>query len=222
MNEWWLLIGFIIISILALSVALYPLRKSRAMVMLLAPVLILFTGLAYWQWGAWSGWTHYLQDDVKQQRIQTLLKSMNNPSELIAKLKATLEKQPDSTRGWYLLGRLYASQHQWAPASDAFATAHRLQPEDEQFTVNYAQSLWQINDEKLNDDSRKLLKDVLARNANQPDALAMLAMDAYTRHEYQQAIDYWQNLLKLAPPQSEEAGAIRKAIAKAQGMMSKP
>ncbi len=222
MNEGWLLSCFLIFLVFALGVALYPLRKSRAGILFLAPVLILLAGLAYWTWGAWPAWTHYLQEDVKQQRIQTLLKSMHDPAELIATLKVRLQKQPDSARGWYLLGRLYSSQNQWQQARDAFATAHRLQPTDEQFTVNYVQNLWQLNHQTFDDSSRDLLKGVLANNANQPDALAMLAMDAYTRHEYQQAIDYWQDLLKLAPPQSEEAGAIRKAIAKAQRMIPTP
>lgn len=44
----------------------------------------------------------------------------------------------------------------------------------------------------------------------------MLAMDAFVSHAYEDAIRYWQRLLKLAPEQSEEAQAIRKAIAKAE------
>ncbi len=48
----------------------------------------------------------------------------------------------------------------------------------------------------------------------------MLAMDAYMRHSYQQAINYWQHLLTIIPPQSDDAMAIRKAIAKAQQKLS--
>lgn len=213
MSEAWLLFCFLMLTLFALSLALYPLRKFPVIVSVLAPVLIIFVGVAYWHWGAWSS-------TIKQQRVQAMLKSMPNPPALIAKLKATLEKQPDSARGWYLLGRLYVSQNQWQEANEAFAMAHRLQPDDEQMTVNYIQNLWQLNHQAFDDKSRTLLNDVLERNANQPDALAMLAMDAYIHHQYQRAIDYWQHLLKLAPPQSEEAVAIRKAIAKAQAQMS--
>ena len=45
-------------------------------------------------------------------------------------------------------------------------------------------------------------------------------LDAYTNHHYQEAINYWQQLLKLAPEQSEEAPMIRRAIAKAQQALS--
>ncbi len=215
MNEWWLLICFLILLLLALSVALYPLRKSR-MALFLTPVLIVLVGLAYWRWGAWPEWVSHLETSKKQQRIQTMLKSIRDPAELIAKLKSTLRKQPNSARGWYLLGRLYVSQNQWQQANEVFERAHTLQPDDEQITVNYVQNLWQLNHQTFDKTSRALLNSVLQRNANQPDALAMLAMDAYRRHEYQQAINFWQRLLKLVSPQSEEAQAIRKAIAKAQ------
>lgn len=215
MNEWWLLACFLIILMLALGVALYPLRKTR-LAWLLAPVLLVLISIAYWHWGAWPEWASYLQAREKQQRVQAMLKSMHDPSQLIDKLKATLQKQPNSARGWYLLGRLYVSQNEWQLANDAFAKAHELEPNDEKITVNYAQNLWQINHQTFDKTSRALLTDVLKRNANQPDALAMLAMDAYKRRAYQQAIDYWQRLLKLIPPHSEEAQAIRKAIAKAQ------
>jgi len=219
MNEWWLLICFLILLLLALSVAIYPLRKSR-MALFLTPVLIVLVGLSYWHWGAWPEWVNHLEANDKQQRIQTMLKSIRDPAELIAKLKSTLRKQPNSARGWYLLGRLYVSQNQWQQANKAFERAYTLQPDDEQITVNYAQNLWQLNHQTFDNTSRVLLNSVLQRNANQPDALAMLAMDAYQLHHYQQAIDYWQRLLKLASPQSEEAQAIRKAIAKAQHALS--
>ncbi len=214
MNEWWLLICFLMLVMLALMVAFYPLRTSRVGIMLSAPALTILVGLAYWHWGAWP-------ENVKQQRIQTMMKAMHDPAELINRLKATVQQQPRSARGWYLLGRLYVSQNQWPQANDAFATAHQLEPADVQYTVNYAQNLWQLHHQQFDDKTRALLRKVLEHNANQPDALAMLAMDAYTRHDYQQAIDYWQALLKVASPQSEEAVAIRRVIAKAQGLMSR-
>ena len=215
MNEWWLLlICFLIVLLLALSVALYPLRKSRA-VLFLAPVLIVLVCLAYWHWGAGLEWMKHLRANEKQQRIKTMLKSIHDPAELIEMLKATLHKHPNSARGWYLLGRLYVSQNQWQQANDAFVQAHELKPNDEHITVNYAQNLWQLNHQAFDKAIRTLLDRVLQQNPNQPDALAMLAMDAYKRHAFQQAIDYWQRLLKQVSPQSEEAQAIRKAIAQA-------
>lgn len=220
MNEWWLLICFLILFLLALSLILYPFRKSSRSIFWSVPVLIALVGAGYWQWGAWPEWMSYLQANEKQKRIQTMLKSIHGPEELIEKLKLTLQKDPNSARGWYLLGRLYASQNLWQQANASFKRAHELQPDDEQMTVNYAQSCWELNHQAFDSSSRQLLTGILERHANQPDALAMLAMDAYKRRAYQQAIDYWQHLLQQVPPESNEGQAIRKAIAKAQSHLS--
>ena len=220
MNEWWLFSGLLFLLAMALVIALYPLRKTMASMMVLMPIICCFVAFAYWRWGALPDWQHYIQQQATQQQVQALLKSVHNPQELIAKLKARLAIQPDSARGWYLLGRLYANQGKWTRAHDAFVKAHRLKPHDEQTTVNYAQSLWQLNHQSFDEEIRVLLQSILLKNGNQPDALAMLAMDAFVGHAYQQAIDYWQRLLEISPPQSEDAQAIRKAIVKAQQKMA--
>lgn len=216
MNEWWLLISLVFLLAIALVIALYPLRKPKINLMLLTPIICCLVAFAYWRWGALPDWHHYIQQQARQQQIQAMLQSVRNPQELITKLKERLVVQPDSARGWYLLGRIYASQGDWQHAHDAYVKANQLKPHDEQITVNYAQSLWQLNNQAFDPHIRSLFKWVLSKNKNQPDALAMLAMDAFVGHAYQQAIDYWQRLLKIAPPQSEDAQAIRKAIVKAQ------
>lgn len=222
MNEGVLLIGFLILLVMACSIALYPLRPFRMRNLLWAPVLIVLVGAGYGAWGGWFAWTLNMQEQQKQQRAEALLKTVGKPDVLIEKLKVTLKKHPNSARGWYLLGRLYASEHEWVLARDAFASAHQNAPEDEQITVNYAHSLWQLHAPAFDDQARDLFKQVLKKNPDQPDALGMLAMDAYARHDYQVAIDYWQRVLALAPPQSADAAAIRKAIANAQQKMTNP
>ena len=115
-----------------------------------------------------------------------------------------------------MLGRLYASQGTWEKAKAAFAMASELEPDSEKYRINYAQSLWQLNHQAFNDAIRAVFFSVLKSNPEQPDALAMLAMDAFLSKAYSQAIAYWERLLVLVPKDSEDALAIRKAIAKAQ------
>lgn len=216
MNEWWLLLCFIILTLLVLPVALYPLRKTKRFAGILAAVLIIAVAGAYWQWGAWSAWQNYMQETERQRRVEAVLQTIKSPTELVDRLKARLQADPNSARGWYLLGRLYVSEGQWQIASEAFAKAHQLDPNDIATTVNYGQSLWQLNQQRFDQQIRSLFTNLLQKDPNQPDALAMLAMDSFMNHDYQQATNYWQHLLKLAPEQSEEAQMIRKAIAKAQ------
>lgn len=216
MNEWWLVILLLVFTILACTFIIYPLRRNRLFSLLLIPLVFIMAFTGYYFWGGLAQWQEYLHRNDAQELAQSMLKSIKSPQELIDKLKAKLDSHPESAKGWYLLGRLYSSQNDSQNASLAFAKAHQLKPEDEQFSVNYAHSLWQLNDQQFNSDILDIFHTLLKNNPNQPDALAMLAMHAFLSHDYEGAINYWQRLLKLAPEQSEEALAIRKAIAKAQ------
>lgn len=217
-----LLICFLILSIVAVFVLLYPLRKgkNRVTTMLLVLVFLVLPMLGYLYWGAGSEWNKYQDKLAKQEQVNVLVKSVNgDPHAIINKLKKRLQQQPNSAEGWYLLGRLYASQDDWQHAYHAYNKAHDLAPTNEKIVINYAQSMWQLNRRQFNPKIRALFQSVLQKNKHQPDALAMLAMDAFVGHAYQQAIDYWQRLLNIVPPESEDASSIRKAIVKAQQRM---
>lgn len=213
-----LLVWFLILSFLAAW--MMPVSSSERRTKIFKKIqvtlaIFFLANIAYAYWGSWKDWSQYQYQLEKQQSIQALLQSERDPAVWIKKLKLKLETNPNSAKGWYLLGRLYASQSDWAQARDAFFKAKQLKPKDTPILINYAQSLWQLNDQKFNDEIRNLFRGVLIDNPKQPDALAMLAMDAFLRHSYTSAIEYWQQLLKMVPPQSDDAKAILKAIAEA-------
>lgn len=207
-----LLIGLLLLLSLALGLMLYPLRQSRKWWLLWIPMVIVFLVVGYWRWGGWRELRQYQQQQIKQQYAQKLLQSMHGPEGIIKALLEKLQKTPNSAEGWFLLGRLYTSQQQWEKACKAFEQSHRLQPDNDKTTVHYAQSLWECNHQRFDSHIRDLLEAVLQHDPNQPDALAMLAADAFQRKANQQAKQYWQRLLKQLPPQSDEARAFRRAI----------
>ncbi len=214
MHERAVLLIFIFLFLVALVVMLFPLREKRGILLFLVPVLTISLGSGYWYWGNWSAWQSYRQQEAKRKQVQILSQALK-PAEIIAKLKQRLEGEPQSERGWYLLGRLYASQGKWLLAQNSFTKAMRLNPHSEVYVLNYAQAYLQLN-QQLDEQVRDLISTVLQKNPQQADALTLLAMDAYKHQKYLQAIDYWQNLLKLLPQTSEEAQLVKKAIAKAQ------
>ena len=187
-----------------------------------AVISLFFIGFALLAYEQWGGWHAVKKDQNKQMRIQAaqeLLKQYKTPDALIEQLKKKISEQPQRARGWYLLGRLYASQGEWSAAQRAFATAVRLKPLNERYAVNDINAIWNANHQQFNDLIRQRLQQLIARNPQQPDALAMLAMDAYQQKHFEQAIQYWQLLLTLTPGDSEAAQALRQAIAKAQGVL---
>jgi len=216
MNEWWLIGLLAGISLLACGLIIYPLRRTGVARFLLIPLVFVLAFTGYFYWGGFAQWQEYIHRQATQQQAQEMLKSIKSPQELIEKLRAKLDNSPKSAKGWYLLGRLYTSQNDPKNAAGAFAKAYQFNSDDEQYAVNYAHSLWQLNNHQFTAQITEIFTHLLEKNPNQPDAIAMLAMDAFESHAYEDAIDYWQRLLKIAPQQSEEATAIRKAIAKAE------
>ena len=216
MIEWALLGILSIVGILAVIMALYPLRVSIKVRLTCAVILIVFISLGYWQWGSWSEFKVFTQKQAKVKHANQMLTSMGGPVALVEAMKERLKKEPESIEGWYLLGRLYMTQFSFEKAHDAFMHAHELSPAEVKITIGFAESVWALNKESFDDKTRMLLKEILIENPNQTDALAMLAMDAYKQHDYHQAIIYWEHLLSFLPQQSDEARAIRKALVKAR------
>ncbi len=221
MNQWWLLALLFSLACLVCGLIIYPLRRYFIFSLFLVPLIFIISGTGYYYWGGFSQWQGYVHQQETQKQAEAMLKSIKSPQELIEKLRTRLDDTPKSAKGWYLLGRLYSGQNEQQKATDAFAKAYHFNPNEEQYAVNYAHSLWQLNNRQFTPQITRIFSHLLKNNPNQPDALSMMAMDAFTQHAYEQAIGYWQHLLTLAPPQSDEAQAIRKAIVKAEEQMNK-
>jgi cytochrome c-type biogenesis protein CcmH len=219
MSDWWLIGLFGALTLSASLLFLYPLKANKAFSLLMLPIILTLVVTAYVFWGSFPQWQAYQQQQEMQHQAQKMLRTIKTPDELITKLKAKLDDTPKSAKGWYLLGRLFSAKNNDEQAAEAFGKAYHFFPENEQYAVNYAHSLWQLNHQQFNAQILQLFNTLLSQNSNQPDALAMLAMNAFMSHDYDGAINYWQRLLKLAPPQSDEALAIHKAIAKAQSKL---
>ena len=191
--------------------ALWPLRKQRY-VWMVTPLLLGAAGLGYWYWGAWQAQSDFIQRNDRQRAAEALLPTIKSPKILIEKLQKHLAADPSSARGWYLLGRLYASQHLWEKSHHALGKAYELKPQDELIAVNFAQSLFARQHPKDAVLARKILTATLEAHPQQVDALLMLAIDAQHRHAKQEALTYWRRLLILVPDSSSEAKSIRKTI----------
>ncbi len=205
----WLI--FILVTSCALGLVYWPLRQQRR-VWLWAPLVLGIAGLGYWYWGSWPAQVRFTKAIEREQAAEAMLRTIKSPAVLIEKLQQHLAAKPSSARGWYLLGRLYASQRRWEEATQAFSKAYQLKPKHDLIAVNYAQSLLarrQLDDSEV---ARKILKDVLDRHPQQMDALMLLAIDAQQRQAVDESLTYWRRLLVLVPDNSPEADSIRKAI----------
>lgn len=205
------LIPYLMCLVVAVAMVVYPLRRYKLTALILASVVIILALVGYLVWGAWPQWQQHIKQQIQQKRVDAVLSQLSGPDDLIKRLKTRLDIKPNDAKGWYLLGRLYASQQRWPKSYQSFKKAFALNPNDEKITLNFVQAQLQINGQ-LNEKSLELINKLLLVNPNQLDALSMLAMNAFAKHDYQEAINYWQKVLSKLDKRSKEAKAIRKAI----------
>jgi cytochrome c-type biogenesis protein CcmI len=175
----------------------------------------------YLQWGDSTGVAEQLAMQKNSQEIHKEIALYHNPQQLIKRMQAILLQRPNSARGWYLLGRLYVGQREFSQAVIAFKRANQLQPQQPQIMLQYAESLFFANGERLPPLAVQLLKQVLIKMPNSLDTINLLAMDAYNQHNYPVAIHYWESLLNFLAPTSDDGKAILRAIAEAQNAYAK-
>lgn len=114
----------------------------------------------YWQLGAYQQMRAVAIAKQNAQAAQVLRKELGTPDNVIALLKQRLAQDPNSARGWFLLGRLYASQQNFDLAAQAFAKADQLQPNDPATLFQYAQALY-LTQHSLQGKPTELLQQLL-------------------------------------------------------------
>jgi len=202
---------FIVIMLLVvLSLILIPLLILRFLLTALGLLIFLplFALSFYWLWGAApqiEAWAAQQQQIVHAQELMAQFKS---PKEVIEALKTRLKADPQSAKGWYLLGKLYLDQQNYAEASQAFARANELHPNKPEVMVALAQTLFFENNRLLDPKSTALLNEVLTLDPKNKDALNLLAIGAYNAGDYPTATRYWQELLPLLTEGSEEQNLV--------------
>lgn len=210
----WILLSIISLSVMA--VLIWPLirysSKIAAMALVSLPIVAI---LLYQHWGSYAevkqaGLIRERLVSVKQQIAQE-----GSRRSLIKQFESHLQAKPDSAQGWYLLGKLYLSENELAKAVDAFSKANKLQANNPEIMLALAEAKFLVH-QSLDVEAKALLKAVLAKEPNAVGAYSLLAIDAYNRRLYKDAVAYWEKLLPFYPPESEEVKKVLELIAKAQ------
>ncbi|MBS0336423.1 MAG: c-type cytochrome biogenesis protein CcmI [Proteobacteria bacterium] len=136
--------------------------------------------------------------------------------EMVARLAARLEKNPDDPRGWMMLARSYYVMQRMPEAVAAFARAAETIKDDADFYADYADALAVSQGRKLDGKPMQLIQQALKIDPGHPKALAMAGSEAFFRKDYAGALAYWDKLLPLLPPDSEMARSIAGGIAEAR------
>jgi len=134
----------------------------------------------------------------------------------IQKLADRLKQNPNDVQGWTMLARSYMMQERFTDAASAYEKLTALKANDADVWADYAEALALANDQNLAGKPTEALNRALKIDPKHEKALDLAGSAAFQAQDYQRAIDYWQQLLKLLPAGSEELRTVTEQISKAK------
>ena len=153
---------------------------------------------------------------LSPERAQPPKVTAQQIEEMVAKLAARMEANPDDPKGWIMLGRSYKAMGRYEESAQAFAKAETLVNEDPHLLAEYAEALAFATGGSLKGRPGALIARALKLDPNHPEALILAGTAAYERDDFAAAALYWERLLKQLPPDSEDAQMLSESIDKAR------
>jgi cytochrome c-type biogenesis protein CcmH len=132
--------------------------------------------------------------------------------ELVRRLAAKLEEEPDNPEGWVMLGRSYMAMSQIPKAIEAFDRALKLDGENVGLLLAYAEAIASQTGNNFTGKAAPLIEKAHQLEPENPNVLWMSGILAYQKSSYQTALEHWEKLAGMLSPQSGELESVNKAI----------
>jgi cytochrome c-type biogenesis protein CcmI len=142
--------------------------------------------------------------------------------DLTLALRTRLHYQPNDSTGWLLLGRIALANRDVTTATDAMEKAYRLEPNDADVKLGYAQALMMSQDELEQNQARGILSSLLKEEYVDLRVLSLLAFDAFERQDYPAAVRYWSVMQRMIGPDDSRYEMLTRSIENAQAKMGEP
>lgn len=177
-------------------------RKTAIALLVLIPVLTVF---GYAMLG-----NPKALDPVQTKAPQTM--TPEQIDEMVAKLAARLEANPDDLNGWLMLARSYKNLGRYADAAHAYGKAEKAVNEDPELLANYAEALAMAGGKGLKGKPMQLIERALKLDPNNGHTLFLAGAAAMEAGDNKKGIAYWEALLPQVEPGSEIDQMLRSGI----------
>ena len=189
-------------------------RSGRWATLLIIPLLPLCAVLLYQQLGS-EELIDRLQQ-VQSFQSQTVEQQSASIEEMIARLSARLQQQPDDLEGWTMLARTYNILERYREAETAYENVLRLGGESAGLLTDYADAMAMANGGTFTSKSGALLTRALELDPNNVKGLWLAGHWKNQSGMYAEAIDYWQQAASLLPDDGQDKPVITRQIQQAQ------
>lgn len=150
------------------------------------------------------------------EQVNTRNMSAPQVEDLVHKLAARLQNEPDNHKGWAMLARSYKVIGRLDEAQRAFEKTGDLLRSEPDTMVEYADLLAVRADSNLEGRPLALINQALALDPTHPVGLMLSGVAAFKRSEFPLAIAQWEKLLTLLEPGSADAQQVETDIAEAK------
>jgi cytochrome c-type biogenesis protein CcmH len=201
--------------------ALHAPRSGRWATLLIIPLLPLCAVLLYQQIGSVElidrlQQERTMQSQAPQQPTQQQSPSEASIDEMVAKLAARLQEQPDDLKGWVMLARTYSILKRYSEAEAAYENVLRLGGENAGVLTDYADAMAMANGGRFTDQTGALLTRALELDPGNVKGLWLAGHWKNQSGEHAEALRYWQQAAAKLPPGSEDATVIAQQISDVQ------
>jgi len=149
----------------------------------------------------------------------------NNPhalEEMVAKLAARMQQEPDNVEGWALLGRSYAALGHFDDSAAAYRHALQLAPGNPDILSSYADVLVTAGNGAFTDEVGELLDRAVAADPQHLKALWLRGHWRYRHDDLEGAVGDWRKVVAGLPPGDENIATIQGQIRLAQNRLGQP
>lgn len=192
----------------------------------LIPSMLLVVGLSYAMYFKFGA-----QQDVQNWQevtanLPALSKKLMSPQgaelsddemrDLTLALRTRLHYQPEDSTGWLLLGRIALANRDVDTAIGSMKKAYKLEPENTDVMLGYAQALMLSQDDVDQENARRILGNLVQQDYVDLRVFSLLAFDAFERQDFAAAIRYWGIMQQMIGPEDSRYEMLGRSIENAQ------
>ncbi|MGB5207842.1 MAG: c-type cytochrome biogenesis protein CcmI [Azonexus sp.] len=135
-------------------------------------------------------------------------------NDMVAKLAARMEANPDNMQGWLMLARSYKTMGRYAEAAEAYGKAEKVINDDPELLASYAETIAMATGSGLTGKPSQLVERALKIDPQHPHSLFLAGAAAMEAGDNKKGIAYWEALLPQVEPGSEIDQMLRSGIDK--------